>query len=727
MPLAHEWAVTFGRLAANHLWQSTGFAAVAVVLALALRANSARARYWLWLAASVKFLIPFSVLAAIGGQLGRWIVPAAPVARAPLAIEEIVQPFAPLQGAGVPAAVSVPAPATAGLLPVVLLAIWFCGLVAVLLCWWVRWRRVAAAVRSSTPMREGREVEALRRIQSSAYARAATFNPEGVKDSSPRRKPWETEGACAAPAGAEDGATCGPGSFAPDGAGMVSIRPMACAMGYFLTPLRGWLRRLAGVWPAIRLVSSTARLEPGVFGIFRPVLWLPAGIGDRLDDAELEAILAHELCHARRRDNLAAAVHMAVEAMFWFHPLVWWLGARLTEERERAYDEEVVRMGGEPQVYAESILKVCEFYLASPVACAAGVSGGGLKRRIESIMANRIFHKLNLAQKVLLAVAAIGAVAGPIAAGLFGQTVPPPAFEVASVKISGPPELGMLYRVTGGPGTHDPGRFHGPHMSMLAMLIRAFGVAADQIHGPAGQTSYDIDATMPPDTTKEQFQQMFQNLLIERFHLVFHRETRNFPGYALVVDTGGPKIKEVAPDPSPVAITPEVFLQAAQGEDGFALQHGPATMFQPGPSGKWRTKYQERSMAEFVADLGGLIASSQGKGSGPGDPRPRVVDKTGLTGKYTFILEYYDAVMASAIAGLRAAPGPALPGLRAAENPGGGGGAADNQAPTAADPAGGADIFHAIRKQLGLRLDKTADVPLGVIVVESVDKTPTEN
>ena len=161
MPLAHEWAVTFGRMAANHLWQSTGFAAVAVVLALVLRANSARARYWLWLAASVKFLIPFSVLAALGGGLGRWLVPATPVARVPLAIEEIVQPFAPLQGAGVPAAFSVPAPAAAGLLPVLLLAIWLCGCVAVLLCWWVRWRRVAAAVRSSTPLTEGREVEAL--------------------------------------------------------------------------------------------------------------------------------------------------------------------------------------------------------------------------------------------------------------------------------------------------------------------------------------------------------------------------------------------------------------------------------------------------------------------------------------------------------------------------------------------------------------------------------------
>jgi hypothetical protein len=129
----HELAATLGRLAANHLWQSTGFAAVAVVLALALRANSARARYGLWLAASIKFLIPFSVLAALGGGLGTWLVPAAPVSRVPLAIEEIVQPFAPFQGAGLPAAVAVPAPAGAGLLPVLLLAIWLCGFVAVLL------------------------------------------------------------------------------------------------------------------------------------------------------------------------------------------------------------------------------------------------------------------------------------------------------------------------------------------------------------------------------------------------------------------------------------------------------------------------------------------------------------------------------------------------------------------------------------------------------------------
>src|ERR1017187_3141180 len=248
-----EFTASFGRLAANHLWQSTGFAAVAVLLALTLRSDHARARYWLWVAASVKFLVPFSVLAPIGASLGRWFVPATPVSRLPFVMEQVVQPFAPIEGAVSPVAVSAPAP---NLLPAVLLALWLCVVVAVLLYGWVRWRRGAAAVHSSTPLMEGRELEALGKV--------------------------------------------------------------------------GQAVRLP---TAIRLVSSTAKLEPGVFGIFRPVLWLPAGIGDRLDDVELEAILAHELCHVRRRDNLLAFIHMAVEAIFWFHP---WSGGSARASKKNA-------------------------------------------------------------------------------------------------------------------------------------------------------------------------------------------------------------------------------------------------------------------------------------------------------------------------------------------------------------------------------------------------------
>ncbi|MBV9744962.1 MAG: hypothetical protein JO099_14460, partial [Acidobacteriia bacterium] len=57
-------------LVANHLWQSTLFAAVAALLALALRKNRAQVRYSLWFAASIKFLVPFSLLVNLGAQLG---------------------------------------------------------------------------------------------------------------------------------------------------------------------------------------------------------------------------------------------------------------------------------------------------------------------------------------------------------------------------------------------------------------------------------------------------------------------------------------------------------------------------------------------------------------------------------------------------------------------------------------------------------------------------------
>jgi beta-lactamase regulating signal transducer with metallopeptidase domain len=109
----------------------------------------------------------------------------------------------------------------------------------------------------------------------------------------------------------------------------------------------------------LKAMSSKLPLEPGVFGIFRPVLLMPEGILERLSPAQLQAVLAHELCHVGRRDNLAAAFHMTVEAVFWFHPLVWWIGSRLVEERERACDEEVLSGAGEPEVYAEGILNVC--------------------------------------------------------------------------------------------------------------------------------------------------------------------------------------------------------------------------------------------------------------------------------------------------------------------------------------------------------------------------------
>jgi uncharacterized protein (TIGR03435 family) len=185
--------------------------------------------------------------------------------------------------------------------------------------------------------------------------------------------------------------------------------------------------------------SAPGLLEPGVVGFWRPVLLVPAGIDARLTPAQLQAVLEHEFAHVRRRDNLTAAVHMVVEAVCWFHPLVWWVGARMVEERERACDEHVLRICGEPQTYAESILNVCKLYVESPLACVSGVTGADLKRRITAIMGNRVGLELTTARRLILAIGgalAVGAplVAGVVTAPLRVQSPTQATFEVVSIK-----------------------------------------------------------------------------------------------------------------------------------------------------------------------------------------------------------------------------------------------------------------------------------------------------
>jgi bla regulator protein blaR1 len=332
----HESLAALWTAVANHLWQSTLFAGLAALLALALRKNYARVRYQLWLAASLKFLIPFSLLIRLGGHLATPYRSAEAQPVFYIVIQKVSQPFTQS-----PSLEQWLAASLLPLLPGILALLWLCGFVTVIALTWLRWRRVTATMRAAQPMSDGREVGVLRNLERSAGLR----------------------------------------------------KPIAFCM-------------------------SASSLEPGIFGIIRPVLLWPKTISQHLQDAHLEAILAHEVWHVRRRDNLAAAAHMVVEALFWFHPLVWWLGARLIEERERACDEEVLRLGNPPQIYAESILKTCEFCMGSPLPCVSGVTGADLKQRIVRIMTPDSAMKLTLARKLILGAMAIGALAGPILVGL---------------------------------------------------------------------------------------------------------------------------------------------------------------------------------------------------------------------------------------------------------------------------------------------------------------------
>jgi TonB family protein len=187
----------------------------------------------------------------------------------------------------------------------------------------------------------------------------------------------------------------------------------------------------AATRPEIR--TSPALLEPALVGIARPVLMLPRSIAEHLSQAQLAAVLEHELAHWRRRDNLTAAVHMLVEAVFWFHPLVWWIGARLVEERERACDEAVVRAGHDGRTYAEGILNVCERYVASALKCAAGISGADLKRRVVEIGRNKVMAELAMQKKILLGAFTLSMLLVPIVFGVGAQDAARP---IALVRIN---------------------------------------------------------------------------------------------------------------------------------------------------------------------------------------------------------------------------------------------------------------------------------------------------
>jgi TonB family protein len=136
----------------------------------------------------------------------------------------------------------------------------------------------------------------------------------------------------------------------------------------------------------IALRQGDSRFAPGIVGVLTPTIVWPAGLSERLTDDELEAVLAHEIAHVERHDNLMAWLQIAAETLFWFYPLTWWLGTRIVNERERACDEEVVHMGTDTRTYAAGILKVCNFCLCPPAAFVAGVSSSNLAQRIARIV-----------------------------------------------------------------------------------------------------------------------------------------------------------------------------------------------------------------------------------------------------------------------------------------------------------------------------------------------------
>lgn len=634
-----HWHSAWSAAITNHLWQSTLMILVAWLLTIVLRRNSARTRYWIWMAASLKLLVPFSVLTAIGHSLRPADAPALAIDNSRLAgAIAMAHPFLQdYQSAQVFPAESVFAPLAQTqhhvVLPELVVALWAVGVLFLLLRWSRDWLGIRRMLRSAS---------------------------------------------------------------------RVSLNPR------------------------VPVYLTSQAIEPGVVGIFRPLILLPEQLLERLPVGQLHSILEHEICHVRRRDNLMAAMHMLVEAIFWFHPAVWWIERRLIEERERACDEAVLRLGNEAEVYAESILNVCKICTEAPMICVSGVTGSELKQRILRIMTKQVGLELDWRRKVLLCFAGVAAVSTPLIVGAFhlaevhaqslpaarGSSIaatwqgtlhtdrdyrfvikietagdgalqgtfynldgrpggmpatsttlagsllkidfgfatyqgtvsadggsvkgtwsqgsdqrvlilarastetawtiprPPPrvapmsqdidpTFEVATIKPSSPEARGPRY-------SFEPRRFSVTRVTLSQLVQFAYRVQEREIAGAPGwfdTETYDISAVPggQGEPSIRQWQTMMKKLMADRFQLKFHNEGRELGVYAVTLAKGGPKFKKSQGDPNGI----------------------PGLGFGPGNMGATNA-----TMADIAE------AWQQGALDGP------VVDQTGLMGRYDLSLRW---------------------------------------------------------------------------------------
>lgn len=308
----------------------------------------------------------------------------------------------------------------------------------------------------------------------------------------------------------------------------------------------------------------------------------------------------------------------------------------------------------------------------------------------------------------------VGILADLAASFIDAQTATKPlAFDAASLKppVAGSPvsiAVSGVLQKHGGPGSSDPGRMSWGLVSLQQLIQEAWGVEPYRVIGPPwfalrGREIpfYSIEVTMPPVTTRSEFRLMLQNLLMERFQIKVHHEVRDFPGYNLVIAPGGPKLQKADDDaseePTPLFVSGETdkkgFMVMAPGRGQTALRR---------KDGGVLLKFQVYRMADFVTSLASYLTQPDGSTS-------HIVDKTVLTGKYNIEL----AFDASGTGGEQQVL--VAGGVRVA---------------TAADASIGSglpNIFQALERQPGLKLEKVKRIPLGVIVIDSAEKLPTSN
>jgi uncharacterized protein (TIGR03435 family) len=256
-----------------------------------------------------------------------------------------------------------------------------------------------------------------------------------------------------------------------------------------------------------------------------------------------------------------------------------------------------------------------------------------------------------------------------------GQASAKEEFEVATVKPFAPyPNGWWEVRTEGGPSTSDPNRIRYFNLTFKSLVAAAYGVGTFMISGPAWIDSERcvIEATIRPGATNEQVNQMLQTLLLDRFKMTLHRETRIVTVYDVTLLKKGPKLREFAE----TAPAPAEGKLSTTEKDGFIrIRPGPL----PVAWGDGHIFGGGQTVSQLVNYLSDEL-------------KALVVDKTGLTGRYDYNLEFSRSPSA----------------------------AAGDQADSAPD------FITAVKDQLGLKLESKKGA-VDVLVIDHMEKTPAAN
>lgn len=282
-----------------------------------------------------------------------------------------------------------------------------------------------------------------------------------------------------------------------------------------------------------------------------------------------------------------------------------------------------------------------------------------------------------------------------ISVAAFAQTTPPePEFEVATIKPSAPPSMGQV-----NVGVHvDGAQVRITYRSLQEYISSAYRLKVYQVVGPDWLASqrFDVSAKLPEGAQQDQVPAMLRSLLADRFHMKAHRETREFPVYGLVVAKGGPKMKEVPPDPAAAGGAPgrgAINVTASGGRGGTVINYGNGATFSMG-----NEKFEGRklNMTVLADALGRFI------------DRP-VVDMTELKGNYDFTMEMSEQDFRAMMIRAALSAGVPLP----------------PEAARLMESAAGDSLLTAVQS-LGLKLEPRK-APLEVLVVDQMEKTPVDN